>query len=336
MTPCSDQDTCSRFGYLDNLKVDILPTPKSSLLQITCQQQFPTTMFVGSSILLLVHVACQSRTASSSPRQQKHTRQRSDELMEDLQLQLGDSLMAYMRICVSYSHSAFPFKLASGAAEVSSLHTKLSTTAEATIKLHNSLSPWSPHPIPVEGRVLSLIKRHWGSQKASEVMQQTLANGSVLAPALAGALPEETEQNVTQGLPYPSYSPIITSRQTSLQRAQQMKVKPRPSSHPLPAKRVSYDWGIALRGVSEGKVSGTGKPGKREKEMMKTSLRDKWSTTTEVLGRLTPTSTNNSGGDDDEDGEDYKSSENKDKKNRATGDTEGKKNASLWTWATWF
>ncbi|UKZ47399.1 hypothetical protein TrVGV298_001617 [Trichoderma virens] len=45
MTPYSDQDAHSRFGCLYNLTVDILPKPKSSLLQTTCLQQFPTTIW---------------------------------------------------------------------------------------------------------------------------------------------------------------------------------------------------------------------------------------------------------------------------------------------------
>ncbi|EHK22360.1 uncharacterized protein TRIVIDRAFT_54187 [Trichoderma virens Gv29-8] len=343
MTPYSDQDAHSRFGCLYNLTVDILPKPKSSLLQTTCLQQFPTTMFVGSSILLLVHVMCQSRTAfssSSSSRQQKHIRQRSDELIEDLQLQLGDSLMTYMSIHVSYSHSAFPSKPASaGSVEISSLHTKLSTTAEATIKLHNELSPWSPHPILVKDRLLPLIKSHWGPRKASEAMQQMLKKRSTLTSEHTKALTEELDQDITQELPHHRYSPAIDPRQTSIQGTRQMNVKSRPSSHPLPVARVSYDWEAGMRGVSDGKVAGTGKSGKSgkgRKEGKEASLGDRWSATPGVLGSPTYNLASDMYGDRDEDGEDDKRNKGKDQKHGAAGDDGGKKNAGLWTWATWF
>ncbi|KAL7916092.1 hypothetical protein GGI35DRAFT_18957 [Trichoderma velutinum] len=338
-TPYSDQDTYLRFGYLYDLTVDILPTSKSSLLQTTCQQQFPITMFAGSSVLLLVHVACQLQLESSSSfssvlKQHKHIRQRSDELMEDLQLQLGDSLMTYMSIHVSYSHSAFPSKSASvGAVELSSIHTKLSTTAEAAIKLHNALSPWSSHPIPVKNRLLPLIECHWGPQKASEAMRQMLAQRSALAPEHTRALAEKNEQGE---LLYHSYTPTISPRQTSLQGTQQTKV--RPSSHPLPVERVSYDWRVGSRGVSDGKIPErvrSGKPYKRRKEGKEASLRDKWSTMPDIYRGLTSNFASNVYGDCNEDGKDDKSGKGQDQKHGATEDN-GKKNASLWTWATWF
>ncbi|PKK47710.1 hypothetical protein CI102_8586 [Trichoderma harzianum] len=297
-TPCLDQDTCLRFGYLYDLTVDILPTPKSSLLQITCQQQFPITMFAGSSVLLLVHVMCQLGIGSSSslsfaPKQHKHIRQRSDELMEDLELQLGDSLMTYMSIRVSYSHSAFPSRSTSvGAVEMSSFHTKLSTTAEAAITPHNALCPWSPHPRPVKSQLFPLIEHHWGPQKASDAMRQMLAQRSALSPDHDRALREGYEQHMAREPLHHPYTPTISPRQTSLQGTQQMRVKSRPSSHPLSVKRVSHDWEVGSRGVSDGRIP-------------------------------------------ERDGEDDKSGKGQGQKHGTTGDN-GKKNASLWTWATWF
>lgn len=248
--------------------------------------------------------------------------------------------MIFMNIHVSYSHSAFPSHLASvGAIEMSSLHTKLRTTAEATVKLHNAFSPWSPHPVLIKDRVLPLIKRHWGPQKASEAMQQMLAQRSTLAPAHSRALPERDEQNMTQELLHHSYSPTISPRQMSIQGTQQMMAKSGRSTHPLPVNRVSHDSGIGMRGVSGGKVSGTGKRGKRgkgEKEDREDSLRRRWSITPDILRNLTPSLGSHSGGDRDKDGDDYKRNENKDKKHGATGNDKGKKDVSLWTWATWF
>lgn len=259
--------------------------------------------------------------------------------MEDLELQLGDSLMTYMSIRVSYSHSAFPSKSTLvGAVESSSFHTKLSTTAEAAIKLHNALSPWSPHPMPVKNRLLPLIKRHWGPQKASEAMQQMLAQRSALTPEHDRALTEGYEQNMTREPLHHSYTPTISPRQTSLQGTQQMKANPCPSSHPLPVKRMSHDWGVGSRGVYDGEIperARSGKPCMRGKEGKRAYLHDTWPTRPGTLGGLMSSHANNLYGECNEDGEDDKIGKGQGQKHGATGGN-GKKNASLWTWATWF
>jgi hypothetical protein len=67
-------------------------------------------------------------------------------------------------------------------------------------------------------------------------------------------------------------------------------------------KRVSHDWEVGSRGVSDGRI---------------------------------PERVRSPYGDCNEDGEDDKSGKGQGQKHGTTGDN-GKKNASLWTWATWF
>lgn len=292
-----------------------------------------STLFAGSSILLLVQVVLQPRVALSSPRQHKHARQMSEELMEDLQLQLGDSVMDYLSIQVSYSHSAFPFQRgAAGATEVSILQTRLVTAAEATIKLHNSLSPWSPHPIPARDCLLTVIESHWGSQKASEIMQQLLAQHPISAPKLKRMRSKGYEQTPTDEQPIYSRPTAIPLRYMSLQDERPMALKPSPSLHSVRENRVSYDSAIGMKGTRSREVSGGSKCEKEENDSSSRSSRGRWTISPDAtLRALTPAMRNTSRGD-------YKGkrSMSKEKKHGVAGDVKGKKDSGLWAWATWF
>lgn len=289
-----------------------------------------STLFAGSSILLLVQVVLQPRVALSSLRQHKHTRQMSEELMEDLQLQLGDSIMDYLSIQVSYSHSAFPFQRgAAGATEVSILQTRLVTAAEATIKLHNVLSPWSPHPIPARDGLLSVVESHWGSQKASEIMQQILVQRPISTPKLKKIRPKGYEQTPTDEQPSYSHPPTIPLRYMSLQDERPMKLKSSPSLHSVRENRVSYDSAIGMKGTRSREISGASKCGKEEND---NSSRGRWSISPDATLRvLTPALRNNSRGDHNN-----RRSMSKEKKHGVAGDVKGKKDSGLWAWATWF
>ncbi|UKZ84983.1 uncharacterized protein TrAFT101_000861 [Trichoderma asperellum] len=291
-------------------------------------------MFVGSSVLLLVQVVLQPKTALPSPRQHKHSRQTSEELMEDLQLQLGDSIMEYVSIHVSYSHSAFPLqRAATGATEVFTLQTRLVTKAEATIKLHNVLSPWSPHPIPTRDRLFSVIESHWGPQKASEIMQQIVAQHPIPAPKLKKIRSKGHEQKLSEKHLNYSDLPTIPLRYMSLQEERPTVLKSSPSLHSVRENRVSYDSGIGMKGASGREVSEARKCSKEENDI---SLRGRWSVSPDATLRvLTPALRNNSRSHHNE-VEDYKSNMGKNKKHGIAGDVKGKKDSGIWAWATWF
>jgi hypothetical protein len=289
-----------------------------------------STLFAGSSILLLVKVILQPELALSSPRQHKHTRQMSEELIEDLQLQLGDSTMDYLSIQVSYSHSAFPFQRgATGETEVSILQTRLVTAAEATIKLHNVHSPWSPHPTSARGCLSSVIESHWGSQKASEIMQQISAQHPISTPKLKKIRSKRYEQTRTEEQPNCSHPPTIPLRYMSLQDERPMVLKSSPSLHSVRENRVSYDSGIEMKGARSREISGASKRGKEEDS---SSLRGRWSISPDATLRvLTPALKNISRGDHKD-----RRSMSKEKKSGVAGDGKGKKESGLWGWATWF
>ncbi len=61
----------------------------------------------GSRLLLLAHVRFDSGTASDRPRG-GHQRQKSDDLIDDLELQLGTTATDYLQVRLTYCHSGFP------------------------------------------------------------------------------------------------------------------------------------------------------------------------------------------------------------------------------------
>ncbi|KAF7550040.1 hypothetical protein G7046_g8142 [Stylonectria norvegica] len=142
-----DLDGFFEFGCLYDLNIEILPTPGTSVLQVLREQSFPTsvphghraTICAGSSVLILAKLQVSVKSASQVKGNSAHVRQKSDDLIEDLEVELGDSQVGYMQIVVTYSHSAFPHLANTESVDgVSTLQSKLETTATATMKLHNT------------------------------------------------------------------------------------------------------------------------------------------------------------------------------------------------------
>ncbi|KAM4056842.1 hypothetical protein HRG_003705 [Hirsutella rhossiliensis] len=161
-------DRFFEFGCLYDLSVEILPTTESAIVQVVQEQAFPTTIHAGSSVILLVHVQIDSEKGKQRSGT-GHVRQKSDELIEDLELELGSSAVGFMHIRVSYSHSAFPEQVGAepDAGGVSGLRSRMETTATASlVKQHNAFSMWSPRPEPLQSHILPLVQRHWGLEKA--------------------------------------------------------------------------------------------------------------------------------------------------------------------------
>ncbi|RDA90864.1 hypothetical protein CP533_3227 [Ophiocordyceps camponoti-saundersi (nom. inval.)] len=164
-------DRFFEYGCLYDLTVDIDPTPGWTIVQIIQEQAFPTTIYAGSSVLLIVHLQ------RNTQRRRQHIRQNSDDLMEDLELQLGTSV--FMNVRVRYSHSAFPehhraegvlgmrsrMETTAGASLSRSLPQQATKTTAAGHRHHHQ----SYHPL------LPLVQRHWGADKTVSVkalMQQ--------------------------------------------------------------------------------------------------------------------------------------------------------------------
>ncbi|KAG9259283.1 uncharacterized protein F5Z01DRAFT_746602 [Emericellopsis atlantica] len=221
LTGCFIDHELDRFfdhGCLYDLTVDVLPVQDTSILQVITEQSFPTTIYAGSSVLLLAHIAIAHELPPASHGQ--HIRQKSNELIEDLEMKLGALQLAYAKIRVSFAHSAFPaFDQTESVGGISAMSSRMETVATAKLRRYDALSPWSPRPAPAPDLLSPLVKKHWGPNKARDVMQQVSAGRS--APAghgQAGALSYniQSQQRSASPVQMRHAPPAIPHRQTSL------------------------------------------------------------------------------------------------------------------------
>ncbi|KAK1965131.1 hypothetical protein LY78DRAFT_108919 [Colletotrichum sublineola] len=201
-----------KYGCIHSMSVQIIPTGNNCILDIIQDNPIPTTLGNNETILLLVHVLL------DQPRPVKeagHVRQRSDELIEDLQYHLGDYRLDYVQVVVKYNHSAFPPQPRSEAIDgVVEMGTRLETSVKAIIKHRNCQSPWSPCPAPTINPVLSITYDCWELEKARSVMRRITTQPTVphklTRPRSRTKLPTEDTLVVTRT------PPVVPRREASL------------------------------------------------------------------------------------------------------------------------
>lgn len=118
----------------------------------------------GSKALILVNVEL-NLAKSSQLWGPTRSFSRSDELMEDLENQLGSSQCEYLTVHISYRHSAFTSAMSATSAtathnDITKSVTRLHTTFTAAINRHNAASLWSPPPAPTPNRLVGIIASH--------------------------------------------------------------------------------------------------------------------------------------------------------------------------------
>ena len=118
---------------------------------------------------MLVHVHLDTTKSSHRHDTQEYQppfqKNRSDQLLEDLELQLGATSQEYMQIQLRYSHSGFPkhdarqgsMSRGGGCIEVS---TAIETTATALVMQQNISSMWSPRPAPTSSPLVDIVAKH--------------------------------------------------------------------------------------------------------------------------------------------------------------------------------
>lgn len=112
----------------------------------------------GHGALVLANVELD---VASSPKLRGHIRSQSDELMDDLEHQLGSMQCEYMKVNLIYRHSAFSFVSVTGDNNnIIKPQTKIWTTFTASLTQHNVTSPWSPPPAPTPNRLMRIIAAH--------------------------------------------------------------------------------------------------------------------------------------------------------------------------------
>lgn len=130
----------------------------------------------GSKTLVLVNIELDLTNFS---RLRGHIRSQSDELMEDLEDQLGSAQCDYLKVNLAYRHSAFSYAAAvtgsvSSSSGITKSITEMRTTFTAAINRHNAVSPWSPPPAPTPNRLVGIIAAHWGMDAADNLLHNKL------------------------------------------------------------------------------------------------------------------------------------------------------------------
>lgn len=146
------------YGCLCDIKIDIEPTANSAVLEVIENFSAPTSLSPGSAILVLVNVELNLVNYS---RIRGHIRSNSDDLIEDLEDQLGSAQCEYLTVSLIYQHSAFAPGIRDAKSGVTRAQTIIRTAYTAVVNRHNSASLWSPPPAPAPNhRLLSIIAAH--------------------------------------------------------------------------------------------------------------------------------------------------------------------------------
>ncbi|KAL2120755.1 hypothetical protein VTJ04DRAFT_4782 [Mycothermus thermophilus] len=212
-----------QYGFLYDVSVEIASTEQSTVLEILDDRACTTVLYPGSRLLFVAHVNLHPQTVSR-PLRNGHVRQGSDELIEDLERELGGVLTEYVEVRVRYCHSAFLPRHA-GNHEVGlppngvvRSHTLLKTTGVAAIRRCNADSPWSlpsSSTAPRPNRLFEIVAAHWGVENAHAVMQRVIRSRAGIGP-------------VVQSHPMRP-SPAVNPRRAQLPRwIQPRETRPRP------------------------------------------------------------------------------------------------------------
>ncbi|KAI1095862.1 hypothetical protein F5B19DRAFT_270747 [Rostrohypoxylon terebratum] len=231
----------SRYGYLYNVRVDILPAAEGSVVDLIGDTLI-RTITPGSNLLILACI--QPGTAKSQ--KSRTFKQTPDNLIADLELELGDVQTRYVHVRVKYCHSGFPaFKKSLLDDGVINHQTRLETTATGTIKRYNTTSAWSPRQTRISNPLFAIIASHWGPSRASEVMHKIMSSRrntcDILRSATGMGLPQTGGIDNNIKLDRTGRAPPVPQRQASLRQLP-------PEKTPDPARKI---W-TELRRTSSG------------------------------------------------------------------------------------
>ncbi|KEZ41193.1 hypothetical protein SAPIO_CDS7276 [Scedosporium apiospermum] len=188
------------YGCLYNLVVDVLPTNGTTVLNIIQDESFPVALNLNTATLLIIHVRLSPSLPLGRPRPRASAPPppSSDLLFKDLEAQLGTSPQEYLRLRISYSHSAF----APSCSQTDlALSTRLETIVTAWIQRMDTASVWARagslkdygdcerRPSPVKGAagvslLVGIIMRHWDLDKARRAVEMVIQSRDEPTPPL--------------------------------------------------------------------------------------------------------------------------------------------------------
>ncbi|KAH9438702.1 hypothetical protein MCOR02_002309 [Pyricularia oryzae] len=226
-----------QFGYLYDISLEVFAVDGSSLMEVLMDRTAPKTLVPGDKILALAHVelhATRSPDLANFPGQQHGRRHDSEELIRDLELQLGSTQAEFLRVRLTYRHSGFPQQQAQqqrqdtncGDSLMSSTTTttanthKIETHVIAAIERRSSSSPWSPSPASMPNPLIQIVASCWGVAAARDVIDRTSVGRQSQASSRSCRSPVESSMGRR---PLSSIEgnavPTVPARRASLRKA---------------------------------------------------------------------------------------------------------------------
>lgn len=136
---------------------------------------------------------------------QSYVKEKSDELMVELESNLGDVVTPYLTVQLTYKHTGFPNHKNStlDCIGLSSHITRIQTEATAVVRRFNPNSAWSPRTsqtlvTPVnENPLLQLIEMHLPKDQAREALRKLANDRAPIPPPTRHIFPRSSEETVT-------------------------------------------------------------------------------------------------------------------------------------------
>ncbi|TLD26919.1 hypothetical protein PspLS_04716 [Pyricularia sp. CBS 133598] len=179
-----------QFGYLYDISLEVFGVDGSSLMEVLMDRTAPTTLAPGDKILALAHVelhSAQKLDFADFPGREHGRRHDSEDLIRDLEFQLGSTRAEFLRVRLTYRHSGFPQQqpqqqrqdhhggeslMSSTTTTTANTH-KIETQVIAAIERRSSTSPWSPSPTSIPNPLIQIVASCWGVAAARDVMNRT-------------------------------------------------------------------------------------------------------------------------------------------------------------------
>ncbi len=163
------------YGRLHSMEIELYPGRDCQILGIIGNLHQILSVHAHETHLVLAKIYLNKVTPL------RHVREASsDELIADLETDLGDTISSYLTVRVTYKHSGFPTHKnpALNIEGLSSHTTRLQTEATAIIRRHNSQSAWSPRTSQTmcsplgSNPLIKLIETHFSSDRAKEALKR--------------------------------------------------------------------------------------------------------------------------------------------------------------------
>ncbi|KAI0871655.1 hypothetical protein GGS24DRAFT_470416 [Hypoxylon argillaceum] len=192
----------SRFGYLYNLQVDVIPVQQTTVIEVI--QGENKSLNLGSSMLILAKVQIDAR---QSRQPNKAITQRSNELIADLECELGVPTMRYLQARLRYRHSGFP--VSNSIAPINGTidcQTSLETTVTGVIE-QQALNGASALSIASSSgsSLFDIVASYWGPFRANEIFSRKAYDQPITA--VKGTTKFSNNLKTTSTEDIPTYQP---------------------------------------------------------------------------------------------------------------------------------